>query len=247
MKPLALVSTVVPPMRRGLQGRRPWPLVASGWLRPPRSRAAPAPLPPGWRRSFRPPGRSPGGSGPGMRPGPRRAARRAVRRGGSKRKRGQDCEGGHLHDAGDDAGGRADLGEPEQPDPDRQEVAAEGGEGEAGSRRGGQPARRGRAGQGWPAPPAPGRRRRSPAAGTASRSWGSSGSRSGTGQDGSLRWRSADPNPPHARMTLAQPRAGGSACSRAARPAALVVPGLIMLSRSVICQSSASLWCGPGQ
>src|SRR3984885_3153906 len=39
------------------------------------------------------------------------------------------------------AGGRAPLLNPEQPDPDRQEVPAEGGEGEAGSRCGGQPAR----------------------------------------------------------------------------------------------------------
>ena len=60
--------------------------------------------------------------------------------GRSKRERGQDRERGHLDHAGDDACGGADLLEPEQPGPDRQQVAAEGGQREAGSGRGREPA-----------------------------------------------------------------------------------------------------------
>ena len=65
--------------------------------------------------------------------------RGGLRGGGSKRERGQYRESGHLHQAGGDAGA-VDLLESEQPDPDRQEVAAEGGQGDARSARGGQPA-----------------------------------------------------------------------------------------------------------
>jgi predicted RNA-binding Zn ribbon-like protein len=39
--------------------------------------------------------------------------------------------------------------------------------------------------------------------------------------------------------------AGRSACSRAARPAPLIVLSLVTLCRSVICRSSAWAWCGP--
>ena len=139
MKPLALVSTVVPPI---VVVFRAVP-VAAGGVRAGCGHRDPEQHQRRYRQGGgdhcgRPGGRR-GDPGRECSPGPA-AVRRAVRRGGSKRKRGQDCEGGHLHDAGDDAGGRADLGEPEQPDPDRQEVPAEGGEGEAGSGRGGQPA-----------------------------------------------------------------------------------------------------------
>ena len=169
-----------------------------------------------------------------------RAARRCVRRGGSKRERGQDHEGGHLDQAGGDAGARADLLEPEQPGPDRQEIAAEGSEGEAGSRRGRQPAgdsaasRRGMASTASPRPKA---------AITCSRN-----SHPIVGiVRYPVRYRSrwiaavaiSRPEPTTRRMTAGQPGAGRSASSRAARPAPLIVPILVMLCRSVICQSSA--------
>ena len=74
-------------------------------------------------------------------PGRGRGRGSGVRPGGGKRERGQDRERGHLDHAGHDARGGADLFESEQPDPDRQQVAAEGGQREDGSRRGRQPAR----------------------------------------------------------------------------------------------------------
>jgi hypothetical protein len=46
----------------------------------------------------------------------------------------------YLDHSGDHARGGADLPEPEQPGPDRQQVAAEGGQREAGSGRGREPA-----------------------------------------------------------------------------------------------------------
>ena len=53
------------------------------------------------------------------------------------------------------------------------------------------------------------------------------------------------PEPATRRMPACQPGAGRSACSRAGRPALLVVPILVMLCRCVICRSSAWTWCGP--
>ena len=141
MKPLALVSTVVPPIvvvfRRRARGRRCRRSLAPATASPNSTSAAtarPAAVIPAARAIA-------GGIWAGNRGRGRcRAARRGLRRGGSKRERGQDHESGHLHQAGGDAGAGADLLEPEQPDPDRQEVAAEGSEGEAGSGRGRQPA-----------------------------------------------------------------------------------------------------------
>ena len=135
MKPLALVSTVVPPIV--VVFRLVPATVGGGELAPattsPNSTSAatarPAAVIPAALAAA-------GGIWVGNRAGAAcRTARRGVRRGGGKRERGQDYEGGHLHQAGGDAGGRADLLEPEQPGPDRQQVAAEGSQGEAGSPR----------------------------------------------------------------------------------------------------------------
>ena len=197
MKPPALVRTVVPPI---VVVFRPAPvLVAAG-----AGELAPATATPSSTSAATASAvaviaaaRAARRGDPGREPGRSRcraAGRglgRGVRRDRSQRERGQDRECGHLDHAGGDARGGADLFEPEQPDPDRQQIAAQGGQREGGSPRGRQPGRRGQAGRRWPARPARGRRRRSPAAGTASRSSGSSGSRSGTGPGGSPRRRSA--------------------------------------------------------
>ena len=147
MRPPAFVSTVVPLI---VVVVRAVPVAAGAVELAPagRARTAPARRPPGPRRSSRRPGRrpaDPGGEGrrgrcaapagagqARARPAPRRRPPRPGRR---------RCGGG------------ADLREPEQPGPDRQQVAAEGGQREAGSGGGGQPAgEQAAAGRrGWPA------------------------------------------------------------------------------------------------
>ena len=59
--------------------------------------------------------------------------------GGGGGEGGQRGEGGHLDHPGDDSRGGADLLEPEQADPHRQQVPAEGGQGEPGACRGDEP------------------------------------------------------------------------------------------------------------
>ena len=136
MRPLALVSTVVPLI---VVVVRAVP-VAAGAVE-----LAPAQGEPEQhqRRDRQAGGGHRGGPGGGRRDlggegGRSRCA--AAGRGGGERERGQHREGGRLDQAGGDAGGGADFREPEQPGPDRQQVAAEGGQREAGSGGGGQPA-----------------------------------------------------------------------------------------------------------
>ena len=82
-----------------------------------------------------------GAAGRGGEPG--QDAARPVLRGGPGRGEGvagQGGERGDLQHAGGDPGGGADFLEAEQADPDRQQVAAEGGQGEPGRGGGGEPA-----------------------------------------------------------------------------------------------------------
>ena len=146
MKPLALVRTVVPPI---VVVFRAVPVLLA--VVP-----APAALPTATPSStsaatariavdqLRPSGRSPAGSGRGIRGAGRPSAARPRPRArcgtGASASAARTANAATSTHAGDDAGGRADLLEPEQPDPDRQQVAAERGQREACTRGGRQPA-----------------------------------------------------------------------------------------------------------
>jgi PAS domain S-box-containing protein len=89
-----------------------------------------------------------GDHGPGGRDGGDYPVHQLIQRPGraglaAARGYGHDCqhrERGYLDDSGDDPGRGAHLGEPEQPDPDGQQVASQRGQGEPGAGRRGQPA-----------------------------------------------------------------------------------------------------------
>ena len=130
VRPSALVSTVTPPMRDGLQA------AAGGG----RGRAVSHAR----RKRRAPPGR-PRTRPPRMPQPPRRpryASPEAAAAGlacHQTRQTRQGGEGSHLYHSRDDPGRRPDLREPEQADPQRQQVAAQGGQGEPGAGRRGEP------------------------------------------------------------------------------------------------------------